>query len=392
MTPHCFGFWVMASRVLLFWYDLESGHSWRWAMATRPISKLKGIVDPNRCLWLLFVLMTSLGVSLRPAYAQNCAQCVTNAVLDTPLSTGEWLLTKQVNEVNVLFMAARKGKAVSDLSQDDISIQDDNKPPAAIRGFRTERELPLRVGVVMDTSSSVDSRFRFEQAAAGAFFRQALNRGGDLGFVLGFSNHATVTQDFVGDPDLLSQGVQRLTMGGGTALYDAVRTGCQKLLHRPEQDAVARVLVVISDGQNNAGRLSLDGAIDSAQEAEVTIYAISTNYSTSLLERDLAADLGNSNLRKLAEQTGGRLLIPANPKQVSKAFAKISDELRSRYAISYKPADFAPDGRFRKIKIEARKTGEKLEIRARKGYYARLASSLSSDSSGADGNVTMASR
>ena len=104
------------------------------------------------------------------------------------------------------------------------------------------------------------------------------------------------------------------------------------------------------------------------------------------------ADLGNANLRKLAEQTGGRLLIPANPKQVSKAFAKISDELPSRYAISYKPAAFTPDGRFRKIKIEARKTGEKLEIRARKGYYARLASSLSSDSSVADGDVTMASR
>ena len=157
-------------------------------MATGPVSKLKRIVDPNRYLWLLFAVMTSLGGNLRPAYAQNCAQCATNAVLDTAVSTGEWLLTKQVNEVNVLFMAARKGKAVSDLSQNDISIRDDNKPPAAIRGFRTERELPLRVGVVMDTSSSVDSRFRFEQAAAGAFFRQAVNRSGDLGFVLGFSN------------------------------------------------------------------------------------------------------------------------------------------------------------------------------------------------------------
>jgi len=245
-------------------------------------------------------------------------------VLDTPLSTGEWLLTKQVNEVNVLFMAARKGKPVSDLSQNDISIRDDNKPPAAIRGFRTEQELPLRVGVVIDTSSSVNSRFRFEQAAAGAFFRQALNRGGDLGFVLGFSNHATVTQDFVGDPDLLSQGVQRLTMGGGTALYDAVRTGCQKLLHRPEQDAVARVLVVISDGQNNAGRLSLDGAIDSAQEAEVTIYAISTNYRTSSKLRDSDIDQGNSNLRRLAEQNGGRVLFPGSPKEVAKSFRQNS--------------------------------------------------------------------
>ena len=139
-------------------------------MATRPISKLKGIVDPNRCLWLLFVLMTSLGVSLRPAYAQNCAQCATNAVLDTPVSTGEWLLTKQVNEVNVLFVATRKGKAVGDLSRNDISVRDDDKPPTAILGFRTELELPLRMGVAIDTSSSVTSRFQFEQDAASAFF------------------------------------------------------------------------------------------------------------------------------------------------------------------------------------------------------------------------------
>jgi len=83
----------------------------------------------------------------------------------------------------------------------------------------------------------------------------------------------------------MSQGVQRLTTGGGTALYDAVRTGCQKLLHRPEQDTVARALVVLSDGQNNAGKLSLDGAIDSAQEAEVTIYAISTNQRRYCLPR-----------------------------------------------------------------------------------------------------------
>jgi VWFA-related protein len=313
------------------------------------------------------------------AYTQDCPQCATNALLEDPVSSGEWLLTKQVNEVNVLFVATRKGKAVGGLSRNDISVRDDDKPPTAILGFRTELELPLRVGVAIDTSSSVTSRFRFEQDAASAFFRQAVNQDGDLGFVMGFENHPTVTQDFVGDPDLLSQGVERLTLGGGTALYDAVRTACQKLLHRPEQDMVARVLVVLSDGQNNAGEISLERAIDAAQEAEVTIYAISTNYSMSLGVRDLAADQGNSDLRKLAEQTGGRILFPHDPKQVAKAFAKIGEELRSRYAVSYKPADFFPDGRYRKIKIEARKTGENLEIRTRKGYYARAASWLSSD-------------
>jgi Ca-activated chloride channel family protein len=356
------------------------------------VHTLSRTVDRNKCLWLLFAFLAAFGVICQASYAQECAQCATTALLEPPVPTGEWLLTKQVNEVNVFFVAVRRGNPVVDLSQNDIAVQDDNKAPAAILGFRTEQELPLRVGVAIDTSSSLTSRFRFEQAAASAFFRQTMDRDGDLGFVMGFENYPTVTQDFVRDPELLSQGVKQLSVGGGTALYDAVRAACQKL-RRPEQSMVARVLVVLSDGQNNAGEVSLEGAIDAAQEAEVTIYAISTNYSTSFWGvRDLAADQGNSDLRKLAEQTGGRVLFPSDPKAVAKAFAKISQELRSRYAVSYKPADFTPDGHYRKIKIEARKTGEQLEVRARKGYRARLASSLSSDSSEAGGKVIISSR
>jgi len=357
-----------------------------------PVSKLGRTLDLNSYLWLLFAFVTIFGVLCRAADAQECAQCATNPVPEPPVSTGEWLLTKQVNEVNVLFVAARKGKLIRDLSQNDISVRDDNKLPAAILGFRTELELPLRVGMVIDTSSSVTLRFRFEQAAASIFLRQTMNRDRDLGFVLGFGNYATVTQDFVGDPGLLSQGVERLTIGGGTALYDAIRTSCQKLLHRPEQATVARVLVVLSDGQNNAGKLSLEGAIDAAQQSEVTIYAISTNYPKSFGVPDLSAAEGNSNLRKLAEQTGGQVLFPFSPKDVAKAFVKIGEELRSTYAVSYKPADFMPDGRYRKITIEARKAGEKVQIRARKGYYARVAAWLTSDSQEADRNITISSR
>jgi Ca-activated chloride channel family protein len=338
------------------------------------------------CRWRLFVFVAIFGVIGQgvlgqAAYAQVCAQCATNAAPDDPVSSGEWLLTKQVNEVTVSFVAANKGKPVGNLAQNDISVLDDNKRPTAILGFRTQRALPLRVGVAIDTSNSVTARFRFEQAAASAFFHQAVNRESDLGFVMGFENHSTVTQDFVGDPDLLSQGLEQLKIGGGTALYDAVRAACQKLRYRPEPGMVSRVLVVLSDGQNNSGEVTLERAIDAAQEAEVTIYAISTNYAMSSRERDWAADGGNSNLRKLAEQTGGRVLFPATPKDVTKAFAKIREELRNRYAVSYKPSEFTPDGHYRTIKIEARKGGEKMEIRARKGYYARAASWLSSDPS-----------
>ncbi|MGH9501436.1 MAG: VWA domain-containing protein [Terriglobales bacterium] len=355
----------------------------------RSFGTLRRTAYLNKRLALLLALVSAFGMAGAAGYAQNCAQCMAEVLPPDPVPTGEWLLTKQVNEVNVLFVAARDGKAVGGLSQNDISVSDDNKRPAAILGFRTDQQLPLRVGMLIDTSSSVTSRFRFEQAAANVFLHQTLNRSSDLGLVLGFSNYATVMQEFVADPDLLSKAVDQLTIGGGTALYDAIRTGCQKL-RQPEKDMVARVIVVLSDGQNNAGVGSLEGAIAAAQEGEVTIYAVSTNYSRA--QADPGAEQGNSALRKLAEQTGGRVLFPADPKAVGKAFAKIGEELRSRYAVSYKPADFRPDGHYRKIRIEARQMGKKLEVRARKGYRAELASSLSADSSIADGSLIVPSR
>jgi VWFA-related protein len=348
-------------------------------MQTLSVRRVGPTSNRNKSWWLPSALVAILLMTGPAAYAQGCADCVNNARAEDTVSSGEWLLTKQVNEVSVIFVALRNGKAVGGLSQQDISVRDDDKTPSAILGFRTEQSLPLRVGVAIDTSNSVTSRFRFEQDAASAFFHQAVNRESDLGFVMGFENHPKVTQDFAADPDLLSKGVDQLKPGGGTALYDAVRAACQKLRNHPEQDIVARVLVVLSDGQNNAGEVTLERAIDAAQEAEVTIYTISTNYTMYSAERDLAADEGNSILRKLAEQTGGRVLFPSNPKDVAKAFAKIEEELRSRYAVSYKPSEFTPDGHYRTIKIAARKGGDKVEIRARKGYYARAASWLSSD-------------
>jgi len=338
------------------------------------------ILRRSECLGLLLAVAFVVGPAGGRSYAQDCVGCPIKADLDVPVSSGEWLLTKQVNEVNVIFVAAHNGKPIGNLSQADITVQDDNKPASILR-FRTESSLPLRVGVAIDTSNSVTSRFRFEQAAASAFFRQAVSREGDLGFVMGFENHPQIMQDFVGDQELLAHGVERLMIGGGTALYDAVYAACQKLLHHPEdQDMVARVLVIVSDGQNNAGEISMQRAIDAAQEAEVTIYAISTNYPGSSYDIDYDAQRGNSNLHKLAEQTGGRVLVPRSPQEVTKAFAKIGEELRSRYAVAYKPSDFTPDGHYRTIKIEARKTGDKLEVRARKGYYARAASWISAGS------------
>jgi VWFA-related protein len=338
-------------------------------------SPLRCSMETSSELILLFALTITVGWLVEPAaFGQECAQCDMAATLEipAPVPAGELVFRSQVNEVSVLFTVAQSGKFMGDLSANDITIHDDNKPPAAIIGFRTQRELPLRVGLVIDTSDSVHSRFHFEQQAAIAFLRQVISRNDDLAFVMGFNNSVEVTQDFAGDHAVLSQGVERLKVGGGTALYNAVYESCEKLTRHPEKDIVARVMVILSDGQNNSGKVTLNEAIKAAEDTDVTIYSISTNFdSTSDPAHQYSAEEGNANLRKLAEQTGGRVLFPGGAKEVGKAFVKIGEELRSRYAVSYRPADFASDGRYRKISIEAHKSGEKLHIRARKGYYAR---------------------
>jgi Ca-activated chloride channel family protein len=329
-------------------------------------------ISPYRGLFLFAGFL--LWIQLSPlVYGQGCADCTISGVLpSSAVSASEWWFTKEVNEVNVLFVAMRHGKFIGDLSQNDVVVLDDQKPPAVILGFRTEQGLPLRVGLVIDTSESLNSRFHFEQKGAGAFLHQAVRRDTDQAFVLGFSDKPLLAQDFSNDPELLSRGVQRLSIRGATALYDAVVAACHKLVVHPERDMVARVLVVLSDGQSNTGRASLEEAIDIAEQAQVVIYTISTNYQPVRDDYDPHDVEGSNNLRRLADQTGGLMVIPTSPKQVGQAFATIAHELRSRYAIAYRPADFKADGRYREITIRARWRGKKLKVRARRGYYAKL--------------------
>jgi Ca-activated chloride channel family protein len=345
----------------------------------------------SRGFWLLVWLAAVFLVTSARAYAQDCAECVFNVAPENSGMASEWSIKKHVNEVNVLFVAAQERRFIGDLSLSDITVRDDKKAPAAILGFQTEKELPLRVALLIDTSDSLTSRFRFEQVAASTFLRRSLSQVGDQGFVMGFSDHQRLMQDFTHDPDLLAQGVERLKIGGGTALYDAVRASCHRLLQHSEKDVVARVLVILSDCQSNTGTLHLEDAIDIAQRTGVTVYTISTHPSATASYMDDPVSVeGNRNLRRLAEQTGGRVLFPQSPKEIGKAFQKITEELRSRYVISYRPADFSQDGHYRTITIAARKAGKRLQVRARKGYYARPPSFWDADSADSAPNALSA--
>jgi VWFA-related protein len=343
-------------------------------------------VTLSRGFWVLIALAAVSFVTFTRAYAQGCAECVFS---ESASMASQWSIKKQVNEVNVFFVASQGGQFIRDLSKDEVTVRDDNKPPTAMLGFGTEKELPLRIALLIDTSDSLNSRFRFEQDAATRFLHQTLSRIDDQALVMGFSDDQKLMQDFTHDSDLLAHGVEQLKLGGGTALYDAVNSSCRKLLQHQEQDSVARVLVILSDGQSNGGTMRLEDAIAVAQGTEVTVYTISTHPPVILGdENDPDSIEGNKNLRRLAEPTGGRALLPRTPKEITKAFEKIAEELRSRYVVSYRPADFSDNGRFRTINIGARRDGRKLHVRARKGYYAR--SSWRNDSTGAVSTVPSA--
>lgn len=272
-------------------------------------------------------------------------------------------LHSRVNEVNVLFIATDKhGKFVRDLNENDFSILDDHKPPQAIINFLRETDLPLHLGLLIDVSGSVDSRFDFEQDAATAFLQHTLRVGYDKAFVVGFNSHSQMAQDFTDNYSRLYWGVHRLHNGGGTALYDAVYRACKEkfLKDRPERP-VRKAIIIVSDGEDNQSEVSRAQAIEMAQRAEVIIYAISTDDSGLVMR-------GDKVLEQLADATGGRAFFPFKMKDITHSFAAIEDELRSQYVVSYKPADFDADGRYRSIQISSLK--KDLQVRARKGYFA----------------------
>jgi Ca-activated chloride channel family protein len=272
-------------------------------------------------------------------------------------------ITKRVNEVNVLFIATdRHGKFVRDLNQGDFSIFDDHKPVESILNFRRETDLPIELGLLVDVSGSVESRFGFEKDAATGFLQHVIRPGYDRAFIIGFNQQTRLTQDFTDQVPLLAAGVKRLSNGGGTALYDAIYKACkEKLLSEQSGHPIRKAIVILSDGEDNQSEYTRAQAIEMAQRAEVLIYAISTDKSGLILR-------GDKVLEDLSSATGGRAFFPYKMKDITHSFAAIEDELRSQYAVSYKPSDFDTDGRYRSIEITSLK--KDLQVRARRGYYA----------------------
>jgi Ca-activated chloride channel homolog len=276
----------------------------------------------------------------------------------------QYTITRQVNEVDLVFTVTDKhGRFIKDLKQSDFALLDDQKAPDRVYSFTQQTNLPLRLGILIDTSTSIRTRFQFEQQAATEFLLQIVKPHSDKAFVMGFDVTPDYKQDWTNNLDALSTGISSLRPGGGTALFDAVYSACRdKLLDAARgQEPVRKAMVLISDGDDNQSHAYLDDAIKECQRAETIIYAISTNVSPS-------RDRGDDTLEKMAEATGGRAFFPKSMEDLPISFQAIQDELRSQYALVYKPADFNPDGAFRPIYLFC--LDRRYLVRVRKGYFA----------------------
>ena len=265
--------------------------------------------------------------------------------------------------VNVpLTVTDKKNRLVIMMTKDDFNLFEDGKPQT-IEYFSRETDLALRIGLLIDTSNSIRDRLRFEQQAATDFLSDTIRRGKDQAFVVGFDVEPKVVQDYTDNVEKLANAIRGLQAGGVTSLYDAIYYSCKEKLYffPPPEPYLRRMIIVVSDGEDNRSEHTREEALAMAQRAEVTIFAISTN-------RSGAEARGDKVLKRLAQETGGHAFFPFEANDLAEDFRAIGRDLRTQFLLSYTSTNTARDGTFRNISIAP--VDKSLHVRAKSGYFA----------------------
>jgi VWFA-related protein len=272
-------------------------------------------------------------------------------------------ITLDVTRVNMLFTVSdKKGRFVTNLDRDDFEIIEAKKPQSILE-FTAETNLPLRIGILIDTSNSIRDRFRFQQEAATDFINTVVRPGEDKGMVVSFDSSAELVADLTDSTETLGKAIRNLRPGGGTALYDAIFFACRdKLMMDQPRDKFRRAIVMLSDGEDNESRWSREQALEMAHKADVVIYTISTNISR------IPTD-GDKVLKYFADETGGLAFFPFKAQDLAQSFENIANELRHQYNLFYRPDPLKTDGLYHAVDIRV-KGRKDLLVRARHGYYA----------------------
>jgi VWFA-related protein len=290
-----------------------------------------------------------------------------------------------VNLINILFSVRdKRGGLVGNLNKDDFTLFENTKQQE-IKNFTKETDLPLTIGLLIDVSASQGNLIGIEQNAASQFFGQVL-RPKDLAFLISFGSECDLLQDYTNSPKLLRAGLDGLkvnsSVGGlhpgpvptvyqprGTILYDAVYLAASDQLRG---QVGRKVLVLITDGEDQGSRYKIQQAIEAAQKADAIIYGFyyvdRSFYSQGGFSFGGTSD---SYLKRMAEETGGRVFHIDHKHTLMDAFRDLQEEMRSQYSVAYSSTNPESDGTFRHIEI--RTSNRDLKVQARKGYYATRA-------------------
>ena len=288
-----------------------------------------------------------------------------------------------VNLVSVLASVRGKGGAlISNLTKDDFKIFEDGKEQQ-IKNFTRETDLPLTIGLLVDTSASQERLIDTEQRAASQFFSKVL-RPKDQAFLIQFGGEAELLQDLTNSARSLQEGLKRLRLnvpvGGlhpgpvptmqnqaGTILYDAVYLAVNDEMKR---EVGRKALVLITDGVDTGSKISRDKAIEAAQKGDAIIYSIDYQDRAAYGGGfgSISFGGGEGELRRMSSETGGQVFHVDRNHSLDDIFLEIQEEMRSQYAITYQPPNAKRDGSYHKIEIKLNNKDYKPQ--ARKGYYA----------------------
>jgi VWFA-related protein len=288
-----------------------------------------------------------------------------------------------VNLVDVVFSVKDKqGQLVPHLTKNDCTVLED-KVPQTLKSFNAENNLPLTLGILLDTSGSQTRVLPLEKEAAGEFLQEVL-RQKDQAFALSVDVNVDVLQDLTNSPRMLSRALDKAEINApgsigpgpvptsgdprGTVLYDAIYLASNEKMR---EETGRKALILLTDGQDEGSRHKIKEAIAAAQKANVVVYTI----LIADVEEYRMAGMGYygfSAMKQVAEETGGRVInVGHNSKKLEEAFQQIQDELRTQYVATYTPTNTKLDGTFRHLAVECKGEGMKPDVR--KGYYATMA-------------------
>ncbi len=290
----------------------------------------------------------------------------------------------EVNVVNLYFNVKDKhGALIANLTKDEFEVFEDGKPQT-IKYFSAETNQPLTLGILIDTSASQQRVLPMEQEVGAGFLRDVLTPK-DLAFVINFDIDVALQQDFTSSTRDLREALYRVKInsgsppatgipgvGGGpipqhgtpkgTLLYDAIFLAADEKL---KNEVGRKAMIILTDGEDQGSMMNLRRAAEAAQKADAIVYVL------LIADRGFYSGMaysGDSDMRKITQETGGRVIEVGNKyEKVKKAFDEIAAELRSQYSIGYTPTNTARDGSFRKIELRSK---QGYRVQTRKGYYA----------------------